>query len=150
MQEFVNTGKKITTSDIQKVEKIINVKFPDDLAQLYLQYNGGEIAGNKFIYIDNSNDIDVSIKTFMPIIHKRTKDDILLEDSYKIFVFEKKIIPLSYIPFAVDDGGYPYCINIYNNKIYIGYLDDYDGTPESTIRFIANSLINFIDGIKTE
>lgn len=67
-----------------------------------------------------------------------------------MFTIKKKLIPLSYIPFAIDDGGYPYCINDNDNKIYIGYFDDYDGNPESTIRFIANSLMEFIDGMKTE
>ena len=100
--EFVNSGKTITISDIHEVERSINVKFPDDLVQLYLRYNGGEIAGNKSIYTDEDNDVDVSVKTFMPIAHKRTNDDILLEDSYRFFVLEKELIPSSYIPMVVS------------------------------------------------
>ena len=61
--EFVNSGKRITISDIHEVERSINVKFPDDLVQLYLRYNGGEIVGNKSIYTDEDNDVDVSVKT---------------------------------------------------------------------------------------
>jgi cell wall assembly regulator SMI1 len=150
MQNFVNTGKVLTISDIRKVEKSINIIFPNDLVNLYLQYNGGEIDNDKYLYVDDYNDVDVSIKTFMPMKYKRNENDVLLEEDYRLFAIEKKLIPLSHIPFAIDDGGYPYSININDNKIYIGYIEDYDGTPESTIRFIANSLTEFIDGIKTE
>lgn len=82
--------------------------------------------------------------------YRRNENDVLLEVDYRLFAIEKKLIPLSHIPFAIDDGGYPYSINIEDNKIYIGYIEDYDGTPESTTRFVANSLTEFIDGIKTE
>jgi hypothetical protein len=149
MQKFINTGRVLRISDIREIEETINIVFPDDLVKLYLQYNGGEIE-DKYFYVDDHNDIDVSIKTFMPMKYKRTENDVLLETTYRLFAIEKNIIPLSYIPFAIDDGGYPYCINVNNNKIYMGYFADYDGSPESTIRFIANSLIEFVDGIKTE
>jgi cell wall assembly regulator SMI1 len=150
MQNFINTGETLTISDIREVEKNINITFPTDLVNLYLQYNGGEIDGNRYFYVDDYNDIDVSIKTFMPMKYKRNKNDVLLEEYYRLFAIEKTLIPLSHIPFAIDDGGYPYSINANDNKIYIGYIEDYDGTPESTTRFIANSLTEFIDGIKTE
>lgn len=150
MQRFINCGKSLTRDDIIEEGANIGVVFPDDLINLYLQYNGGEIEDDKYFYVDEDNDVDVSIKTFMPLKYKRSENDVLLNENYNLFAIEKKIIPLAYIPFAIDDGGYPYCISMKNSKICIGYFEDYDGTPESTIRFIANSLIEFIDGIKTE
>lgn len=150
MQKFVNTGKSLTKYDIEEAGGSINVIFPQDLVRLYLQYNGGEVDGEKYFYTDEDSDIDVSVRAFLPMKYKRSEDDILLEDMYKIFAINKQLIPTSYIPFAIDEGGYPYCINIDDERIYIGYLEDYDGSPESTIRLISHSLMKFINGLKTE
>ena len=150
MQKFINTGIKLTESDIMDVSKSMNLKFPKDLVELYIQYNGSKIEGEKYFYIDEDNDVDISVKLFLPMKYKQSENDILLEELYQSLAVKKKLIPLSYIPFAIDDGGYPYCINANDDKIYIGYLEDYDGSPESTIRFISDSLIKFIYGMKTE
>ncbi|BDR57696.1 SMI1/KNR4 family protein [Xylocopilactobacillus apicola] len=146
MQKFVDSGKKLTLLDIQG----IGINFPKDLVDLYLHYNGGKVDGEKDFYIDEDNDVEVSVQTFLPMKYKRFEFDTLLEEMYQMFAMDKKLIPISYIPFAVDYGGYPYCINTLDHKIYIGYMDDYDGTPESTIRFISNSLAEFIDGMMSE
>lgn len=89
MQKFINTGKKLTIADIKEIERSINITFPDDLINLYLQYNGGEIEGKKYFYIDEKNDIDVSVKTFMPIKYKRTENDVLLEDDLGCLLSKK-------------------------------------------------------------
>ena len=150
MQKFINTGIKLTESDIMDVSKSMNLIFPKDLVELYILYNGGEIEGEKYFYIDENNDVDICVKLFLPMKYKQSENDILLEELYQSLAVEKKLIPLSYIPFAIDDGGYPYCINTNDGKIYIGYLEDYYVSPESTIRFISDSLIKFINGMKTE
>lgn len=40
MQKFINTGIKLTESDIMDVSKSINLTFPKDLFELYIQYKG--------------------------------------------------------------------------------------------------------------
>ena len=40
MQKFINTGIKLTESDIMDVSKSMNLTFPKDLVELYIQYNG--------------------------------------------------------------------------------------------------------------
>lgn len=40
MQKFINTGIKLSESDIMDVNKSMNLTFPKDLVELYIQYNG--------------------------------------------------------------------------------------------------------------
>lgn len=150
MKKIKESSKPITKEEIKNIEDKVKIKFPEEIINFYLKHNGGIMADNRDIYIDEINDIDVTLKLFLPMKYKRSDEDVLFEEFYEKIVLEKQLIPINYLPFAIDYGGNPYCINLNDGKVYIGYLEDYDGTPESTIRFISNDLLEFIDGMRTE
>lgn len=146
---FVNTAEKITIKDITYVEEKIKQKLPLEIVNHYLLFNGGELENDRCVYVDSENDIEADVKTFLPIKHKRFQGDSLLEDSYILFVFKKKIMPPNFIPFAMDNGGFRYCYNIDDFKIYLCDLDRIE-KPSGPMKLIAPSLNAFINGMKTE
>lgn len=146
---FNNCSKSLNIEDFTDLQKKINQIIPDDLIKLYSIYNGGEIEDDRYIYINKKTDMEIGIHTFFPIKYKRNKDDTSIEERYDFFINQKKIVPHNYIPFGMDDGGFPFCINTDDNKIYMAYLDDYEET-ESHMRLVSNSLEDFVNNMLTE
>lgn len=144
-----NSAKAINIEDIQSIENKFGIKITDELKEIYLEFNGGEIEEERYIYINEDTDMEVSIKTFFPIKYKRRNGDTTIEERIEFFIKEKKLIPPHYIPFAMDDGGYPFCQNVKNGKIYLGYLEEFDGS-ESHMRETAPNLNHFISNMLTE
>lgn len=144
--KLINSSQAIYEYNITEIEKLLNIKFPKDLQELYLTFNGGEIEGDKNVYISNSG-TEYSIKTFMPIKYKRFTEDQLLEEN-TIYFINKKLVSNNYLIFSMDWGGFPFCYNLQYGSIYFANLE----TEESNKRmeFVANSLEEFINGMKTE
>jgi hypothetical protein len=84
----------------------------------------------------------------MPMRYKSSKDGSLLEEDYT-FHLKKKFIEKHFIPFAFDGGGFAFCYNTNNGKIYFCNLDNY-GDPEGWMKYIAPSLTVFINGMITD
>lgn len=59
--KLINSSQAIYEYNITEIEKLLNIKFPKDLEELYLTFNGGEIEGDKNVYISNSG-TEYSIK----------------------------------------------------------------------------------------
>lgn len=147
--KFEETGQQIIKDDIAFIESIVGQSFPADLEKFYLKNNGGVPADEAIFYVDEENDIDVSVKNFLPIRHKRYEGDVLLEEAYKTFVVDKKLIASQFIPFAIDEGAFPYCYDTLSKSIYLFYMDDLE-SKDGPMRFIAASLKKFIGGLATE
>jgi hypothetical protein len=106
-------------------------------------------AEEAIFFVDVDNDVDVSIKSFLPIRYKRYEKDLLLEQAYQTFVIDKKLITSEFLPFAIDEGAFPYCYNTTDGSIQLFYMDDLE-SEDGPMRFIASSLEEFISGLATE
>ncbi len=149
--KFENCGKKLSEEDFAYVEKIIDQKLPDDLRKLYEKFNGGIVEGEKNVFVMETDDdfIEAEVQLFMPMRYKLSKDDSLLEEDYVFNVKEKKFFKKHFIPFAFDGGGFPYCYNTKNGKIYLCNLDNFED-PDGWMDYVAPSLASFINGMITE
>ena len=149
--KLINCAQPLTLSQIRSVEKKLNIHFPSSLIELYLLYNGGIIEGNRNIYIA-PNENDYYIKYFLPIDNKSNYPYIDFESIYNEYVREKRIIPVDFIPFALEGGGWPFCINKSNSKIYIANLENFEEDESLPIKMeeIAPSIRCFISNSKTE
>ncbi len=147
--QFINQGSKLTDEDLADAEKQIGQKFPFELKSHYLASNGGEIESGRCVYINKESGVEYNVNTFLPIKYKRFADDYLLEECFNFFVHEKHFMPANFIPIAIDDGGYPFVIDLNTKTINICYLADLPNI-EPPIRFIAPSLQEFVDGLITE
>lgn len=147
-RKLVNSSKKITEEDIKKVEKIIKLPLPEELKKIYLKYNGGEVEGGRKIYVSEEG-MEYEVKSFLPIGYPRFEADSLLEDSYVFFVKEKKLIPKNFIPFAMDSGGFRYCINVDDGQVYVSNFDKDDDAADY-MDLVTSSVENFINKMVTE
>jgi uncharacterized protein YdgA (DUF945 family) len=103
--KIIESSNKLNEGDLSEVETLLNKKFPKELRNFYLNNNGGEIEGDRFIYNVDKDDNEYAIQTFFPIKYKRTKGDSLLEKWTLMYCNEKRI-PENYIVFGCDWGGH--------------------------------------------
>lgn len=147
-RKLVKSSKKLTEEDIARVEKKLGLSLPEDLKSLYLHYNGGEVEGGRKIFLTQEG-MEYEVKSFLQMLYPRFEADALLEDSYVFFVKEKKLIPKKYIPFAMDSGGFRYCLNVSDGKVYFSNWDK-DCKPQDYMDLVASSAGGFIQGMVTE
>lgn len=145
----MEVSQALTKQEIVDLEQLIGEPLPKELEEFYLKNNGSIPTEGAIFYVDEEKDIDVSIKTFLPIKYKRSEGDVLFEDIYRTFILGKKLISPDFIPFALDEGAYPYCYAIAEKSIHLFYMDDLE-TEDGPMRFIASSLKKFMDGLTTE
>lgn len=149
MRKFVETSQPLTKEDIASLKQVVGKPFPEELEKFYLENNGGIPAGEAIFYVDEDNDVDVSVKTFLPIKHKRYERDTLLEKVYRTFVVDKKLVSAEFIPFAIDEGAFPYCYKIADGSIHLFCMDDLE-SKDGPMRFVASSLKVFVEGLADE
>ena len=146
---FVNSSVDLTSRDIESIEKEIGQDIPDVLKDFYLLHNGGELEGGRCVFVEEKSDSEYNINTFLPIKYKRFEEDYLLEECFRSFVIDKKLMPAKFIPFAIDGGGYPFALNTDDLSVSICYVEDLK-EKNQPMRFVTNSLENFIKAIVTE
>ncbi len=148
--QIIDSSIQLNNNDILEVEMLLNKKFPKELKDFYLTNNGGEIEGDRYIYITKEEN-GYGVQTFFPIKYKRNEDDSLLEKWTILFCNEKRI-PENYIVFACDDGGAPFCCDVKMGHIYFADpdYDDDDDNLDNRMTFICESLGDFINNMKTE
>ncbi len=146
--KIIESSTTLNESDISEVESLLNKQLPKELKDFYLKNNGGEIEGNRYIYINEEGD-EYGLKTFMPIKYKRTEGDSLLEH-WTLTYYNQKRIPENYIVFAMDDGGAPFCCEIKTGHIYFADPDNDEDNLDDRMDFVCESLEEFINNMKTE
>lgn len=140
---FGNKGKKLTENDIKEIEEMLQISIPRQLADHYLNCNGGTPEDN-FLYSELS-DIEISIQSFLPM---KYKDEIgfTVESMYANFV-NKKVIPAQYLPFAIDYGGNLFCMDLNTNEIVIIWMDQGEVT-ENEIHVLFPSFDEFLAALE--
>ena len=147
--KLIQASKSLTSKDIKKVEELIGCALPPSLKDFYINYNGGKISGNRNVFVDIEKDIEKEVNSFLPIKYKRFEGDSTLEESYDLFVNKKKLIPNGFIPFAMDSGGFRFCMDCESESIFFNNLDHIEN-PEGPMEFVSTSIVDFIAGMKTE
>lgn len=147
--KFVNSSKQLSEEDLAFVEKEIGQPLPESLKEIYATSNGGELEGDRCVFVNSETGVEFNVNTFLPIRYKRYEEDYLLEECFNFFVNEKKFMPPDFVPFAIDDGGYPFAVNVADSTVHICYVADIEN-GESPMRFVATSLQEFINGMLTE
>jgi len=142
---LIDSDKSLKDSDFSLVEKIIGKKIPESMLMLYRMHNGGRVEGGRNIFIHPENGMEYEVKTFLPMVHVRHKKDSSVEENYIFFCKKEKIIPEEFIPFAIDSGGFVYCMDSVSEKVYFFNFDN----PGESKEFIANSLNEFVDSLIT-
>lgn len=126
------------------VEAKLQIKFPQEIEQLYLLYNGG--SPERYTFYDEEDDGYV-VQKFLSIKNDKNHKDTIeycIEDFRNDGVFPNWLIPVAY-----DPGGNYYCISVDKEDFGSVYFWSHDyevgENIEEYIVYLAESIIEFVE-----
>lgn len=127
MNEFLlySPGKKIKLSDITALEERIGFKLPALFVKLYLKFNGG--SPNRSWVVTDDEYEPMQIAEFKSICSdgaENSAETQFIGGCYKIMC-DRQVIPHTLLPFAVDDGGNFFCLDMLNGSIMFYAVDTF-------------------------
>lgn len=149
---FINRIKSdnvtISEEDLIKIEKEYDFKFPNDLREFYLIYNGGMPERNE-VYLE-LEDWNATTK-FHGFYAIKKNGQCPLEKILKTNYHEEWWIRWL-IPFGYDEGGEDFCFSIresdYGSIYYVSSDCIDEDNPEETLILVADSFKKFINKMK--
>jgi hypothetical protein len=158
MNEFIliSPEKKINEFDICALEKSTGFKLPPSFSRLYLKFNGG--SPNKSWVITNDEYEPMQIADFK-FIHPEgsegENETRFIVGCYRLMC-DRQIIPHTLLPFAVDDGGNFFCLDMLNGSVMFYAVDTFRedvsmaANQIAAQRLIAKSFEEFIESLEEE
>lgn len=86
---LIESSKPVSINEIMLLERKIGFSLPDDICQFYLLNNGGQIEGDRKVFVDEDEN-ELTIKYIAPIKYVCVKSQYTLERLWDTFVVEKK------------------------------------------------------------
>lgn len=142
MIKLVDSSPAVTADEPGDIEASPGVSFPDTLTSLWLISNGGKLEDGRRVY--QSEKYENDIKYFLSILRANSPGWLTADGYYRTLVVDKKILPANFLPFAIDGGGFPYCMNLDDVDVYFANLES-----QKSI-FLEQSLDSFISKVITE
>lgn len=146
----------IGNADIKNLERIVGRSLPDAFKKFYIKCNGGVPSKD---WWDSSDEYEpMRIKRFKAIAPENSvnaTDTKFLGGCY-ITMTQKEVIPKTLLPFAIDDGGNFFCLDLVDGNISFYATDSFDSEKSITInqtiaqRWLAISFETFIENLKDE
>ncbi|MDJ1470983.1 SMI1/KNR4 family protein [Xanthocytophaga flava] len=128
---------RITKSEIRLLEEELETVFPEYYFEFMKLYSGLGVLENRF-QSDNEKIYEISSFCKMRVIYDYSK--LFKEQGWGIK-----------IPFAMDNGGWLYCISLDEEDKGIIYLHNVDWTDkQDAFEKVANSFEEFINGLQSE
>ncbi|WP_339733989.1 SMI1/KNR4 family protein [uncultured Gimesia sp.] len=98
---FVNPDQPLSESDIQTVERNLDLEFPAELRELFLKHNGAE--PEPYVLENDELRISTVVSRTLPLLSMTGNGTAV--QSYHRLVTQMQLTPHNYFPFAVDGGG---------------------------------------------
>jgi hypothetical protein len=148
MINFQYTSVPVTAADLEEVENRFGFKFPAELRDHYLQFNGGHPEPDRFV--DQKGGAYV-VDTFLPIKNAIPGLN-TLEGSIQWIKVEQCLLPQHLVQFAVDRGGDYYCFSTREEDFGVICLFrmEYCDNPTRATRHLASSFKSFLAGLTTK
>ncbi len=156
MTTFYRTSEPLNAYNIENIENITGLNFPDEYKRHLLQFNGGKCSPNIFEFYENGEKTESVVNYFLAINGNHYYD---IESCVKTFKIDTKRMPDRMLPIAEDPLGNLICISCSGDDIgYIYFWDhelevDYiesDDSVQSNMYLISNSFDEFIRGLKED
>ncbi|PIT22544.1 hypothetical protein BGI37_13685 [Snodgrassella alvi] len=155
--KFYDSEQAINRVDLNEVEKLLKIKIPVQLRQFLLHHNGGMPENNTWLDPESEFE-EVVIHELIPIKYykKSNNNKNYLMPSIAEDLWDRKLLPETLLPFAIDAGGNYFCIDINNGKIYYYTLDTWSDNLSLTdnqnmnTHFLCNSFNEFISKLVCE
>lgn len=130
-------GPRLDESTLESFELKHEIRFPDSLRYFFIHHNGSSFEEYSFKGKH-------SINTFLPLLI-----DFESFESSLSFVNED-FDDYRFIPFAIDPGGWAFCVSIISQEYGKVYLYRFDSGEDDPFLLIANSFEEFIDGLQAD
>lgn len=138
---MINCSRVIEIKDINNFEEKYDLTLPEYFKDLYLACNGGELKDGRRIFSNDYYELDID--HFLPIVSDDVYNSYTIESLYKVLK-DKHIIESNYVPFAIDGGSFPFCINTMDKKVY------YINIESKKTLYLAGNFEEFISQLNTE
>lgn len=142
MIKLVDPSPAVTADELSDIEAALGITFPDVLKSLWLVSNGGMLEEGRRVY--QSEQYENDIKYFLPILRAKKPGLLTADDYYRTLVLEKKILSANLLPFAIDGGGFPFCMRMEDGAVYFASLESQKNI------FLEQDLHSFISNVITE
>ena len=154
MATFSQTEASLSLSQIEEIEKFVELDFPKEYKDHLLKHNGGQCVPNVFSFREKGKIADSCIDWFLAIYGGEYDN---LKREIEMVKIQQKRMPTHILPIAHDPGGNLICISC--NSIDNGYIYFWDHEKEvdyntsndsdySNLYLIANGFNDFINGLK--
>jgi cell wall assembly regulator SMI1 len=130
--------KVIDNNDIKEIENNFNIQFPTYLLAFLKQYGGS--STKEVVFSDK-----FWVNFFLPLKSDTSASIFGLMEGQK-FNYDEN----SWIPFAIDSGGWSFCIALKEDIKGQVWADKFDSGDESPFEFVSDTFEDFINGLRTE
>lgn len=147
---------KLDVEDIEVLEGLVKHPLPKEFHDFYLRSNGGVPEKSWVITGDDYEPMQIADFKY---IAKRCAIDIAdtsyIGGCYSVLL-SRGVIPKSLLPFAVDDGGNFFCLDVLDGTIVFYAVDAFRpeksllGNRISAQRTVAHSFSSLLNGLKSE
>lgn len=153
MVTFTNTERQLSDRDIDVIELMVGLKFPDQYRKHLLMHNGGQCKPNVFTFVEKGKFSDSQVDRFLAIYDGEYDN---LKDDIEIFKLDEKRMPSHMVPIAHDPGGNLICISCGSSDFGAVYFWDHENEVDysvaddrdySNLYKIADNLTEFFDGL---
>ena len=153
MLRFFDTEKSITIDQIQKIERLIGLKFPRQYMDHLLMYNGGRCEPNIFSFIEDEESTTSCVDWFLAVYDGEYDN---LVKYLHILKIDQKRLPDRIIPIAHDPVGNFICISCATeDEGYIYFWDhekegEYGEMSYSNLILVNRSLNEFLSSLSED
>ncbi len=156
MTTFIQTETPVTLLEIEKIEQLVDLKFPTEYKNHLLQFNGGQCSPNVFSFSENGEITDSCVDWFLAIYNGQYDNLTKYIYTYKI---DEKRLPKQIVPIAHDPGGNLICISCGKKDYGCIYFWDHENEVDykisndndlSNLYFMAGSFNDFINGLRED
>lgn len=141
---ILDVEESATLNDIRMIENKFGFTMPKDFVNHYLKYNGGYPEKN--VFVDDKNN-RYAVDYFIPI---KSSNGLDLKETLRL-LNDENIKPNWLIPFADEEGGNLFCYSLHENELgaiyYYNHEFEYGDNPEEHVKYLAKSLIIFIESL---
>lgn len=156
MTTFIETEAQISIEQIEELEKLVNLTFPQEYKNHLLLHNGGRCEPNVFGFIEDNEPTESCIDWFLAIYDGEYDN---LKDYIETYKLNEKRLPFHIIPIAHDPGGNLICIScgerdygyiyFWNHEKEVDYNISAD-EDYSNLYLISQTFNSFLENLKEE
>lgn len=139
---FYNIKRNIIEKDILYIENKYKFKFPDEIREHFLTFNGGRTERRAFL----DEEYEFVVQQFIPI---KDDDDGRDLDTVLDTLRHDNTIPNWLIPFADEPSGDLYCFSLDEDELGAIYYWDHEciDQPDESYGYLSESLKEFIESL---